>query len=596
MNPKFETAQPSRRMDLRQEARDHRWRRMRERLVLPLAALLLITGLLTAAWFVSADQRGPNTDLKYTPQQLAAMRATVDEHEENFTTLVQRKARINEEDLAELEKAVAAQEIYVDAAGNQTADSNRLDGLRTRLHVYRAERLREQSTALEAEATKIAEQADKARALGQPHEELAGKAAVLLRQAYEAEKEIGQKWMLSNLDAPGRRARLDIRLRRLEADPIWEKGRALEREAEASVAAGNLAAAESALGQALTLERDYALRFRDVRATEFDRESRLQAKLETVRSLSVKVVIDEMVRQAQACEAAREWDKAVACWKSATEAQLDLINRFPNSVHASRKQAEIFSASQAQAQAMPEVENFRTGMAAVRDLLRAGDTAQAAVQASSLSARVEVLCRSFPKALTESDPDRLQLNAIRERSSSLGLIRESLVTQLVDLPGGKPRKLLRTEVSQALYTAVMGSNPSAKREPNRPVESLTYEEAARFCIRLGWLTGFKVRLPDGEDYLAAQGDPARKLEAEESWTIDTADGQVKPVGTSKANPLGFHDLCGNVAEWVRSDDGQPTAVVAGGDAQSVLEQNMPLARVDRREASRLRGFRVAVDR
>jgi len=394
-------------MDLRQEAREHRWRRIRERLLLPVVAILLITGLLTAAWYVSADQRGPDAALKYTTQQLAEMKATVEEHDQNFTTLVQRKARINEEDLAELEKAVAAQEAYVDAAGNQTADANRLDALRTRLHVYRAEKLREQSTAFEAEATKIADQAEKARARGQPHDELASKAAALLRQAFDAEKEIGQKWMLSNLDAPGRRARLDIRLRRLEADPIWEKGRALEREAETAVAAGNLSAAENALNQALVLERDYVLRFRDVRATEYDRESRLQGKLETVRSLSVKSTIDEFVRQAQACEAAREWEKAVSAWKSATETQLDLINRFPNSAHASRTLAENFAAAQAQAQAMPEVEYFRTGMTAVRDLLRAGDTAQAAVQASSLSARIEVLCRAFPKALTETDPDRM---------------------------------------------------------------------------------------------------------------------------------------------------------------------------------------------
>lgn len=582
-------------MDLREEARQHRWRRLRERLMLPLAALILILGLLAAAWFVSADQRGSGVVSKYTDKQLAEMKAAVEEHEQNFATLVQRKARITEEDLGELEQAVAGQEAYTEAGGNQTADANRLEALRTRLHIYRAERLREQSNALEAEATKASELAEKARVIGQPYAEQRDKSISLLKQALAAEKEIGQKWVLSNLDNPGRRARLDIRLRRMEADPIWEKGRALEREAEAAVAASNLPAAEKALGEALLLERDYALRFRDVRATEYDRESRLQTKLDTVRSLAAKMAIDELIRQAQACEAAREWEKAAAYWKKATESQLDLINRFPQSVHASREQAEAYAAAQALAQAMPEVEHFRTGMSAVRDLLRAGDTSQAAVQVSSLSARVEVLCRTFPKALPEADPDRLQLNSIRERASSLGLIRESLVTQLIALPGGKPRKLLRTEVSQALYTAVVGVNPSAKREPNRPVESLTYDEAARFCTRLGWLTGLKVRLPDGEDYLAAQGDPGRKVGADEAWTIDTSDGQVRPVGTSKANPLGFHDLCGNVAEWVRSDDGQPTAVIAGGDAQAALESNMPLARVDRREASRLRGFRIVVD-
>lgn len=595
MNPKFESSRPSRRVDLRREASNLRWRQWRDRLVLPLALVLLVAGAMTAAWFVTADQRSSGPDERFTPQQLAAMKAKVDEHEQNFTTLVQRKARINEEDLAELETAVAALEDYAEAAGNQPVDTNRLENMRTRLHVYRAERCRERSNQLEAQSTQLSERADKARALGQPSEEDEAKAIALLRQALDAEKEIRAKWVLSNLDDPGRRARLDIRLRRMEAGPIWEKGRALERAADDAAAAGDYPAAEKSLTEALVIEQDYALRFRDVKATEFDREARLQRKLDTVRSSAAKAVIDEQVRQAQACETAREWTKAAGHWRAATEGQLDLINRFPQSAHASRAQAEGFAAAQAQALAMPEVEHFRMGMVAVRDLLRAGDTTQAAVQASALAARVEILCRQFPKSLPEADPDRLQLAAIRERGASLGIIRESLVSQLVALPGGKNRRMLRTEVPQALYTAVMGSNPSARREPGRPVESLTYEEAERFCVRLGWLTGFKVRLPDEADYQAAMGDLGRKVPPEEAWTLDTSDGQVRPVATARPNPLGFHDLCGNVAEWVRSADGQAIVSVAGGDAQSAPEAGLPLGRAEKTEVSRLRGFRVVVE-
>lgn len=523
------------------------------------------------------------------------MRAVVDEHEQNFATLVQRKAQINEEDLAELEAAVAGQEKYTEANGNQTMDANRLEGLRTRLHIYRAERSRELSNKLEAEAVRLVEQADKARLRGQPYAELQAQAATQLRQALTAENEISQRWVLSSLDDPGRRARLDIRLRRMEAEPLWEKGRALERQADAAVVAGDLVAAEKALGESLAIEQDYAMRFRDVRQTEFDREARLQRKLDTVRSLAAKALIDEAVRQAQAFEASREWLSAAERWKAASDGLLELINRFPQSAHASRPQAEAYAAAQAQALAMPEVEYFRNGMAAVRELLRAGDTAQAAVQVSSLAARVEILCSKFPKALPAVDPDRQQLAAIRERTATLGIIRESLANQLIALPGDKPRKMLRTEVSQALYAAVMGGNPSARRDPARPVESLTYDEAERFCVRLGWLTGMKVRLPDEADYVAAQGELGRKPSPEEAWTLDTSDGQVRPVATAKPNPLGFYDLCGNVAEWVRSVDGLPTATVAGGDAQSALETSLPLVRVNRQEASRLRGFRLVID-
>ena len=595
LNPKFETSRPSRRMDLRREAREHRWRRWRERLLLPLAALVLIGGLLAAAWFVSSDQRGGVEKARLSDKELAEMKAEIDEHEQNFATLVQRKARITEEDLAELEAAVSGQERYTEAAGNQSVDTNRLEGLRTRLHLYRAERCRELSNKLEAEATRLTEQADKARALGQPYADIQAQAATQLRQALTAENEIFQKWVLSNLDDPGRRARLDIRLRRMEAEPLWEKGRAQERQADALVLAGDLPGAEKALAQSLAIERDYSLRYRDVRQTEYDREERLQRKLDTVRSLTAKAVVDEEVRLAQACEVSREWGKAAGHWKAAADGLLDLINRFPQSVHANRPQAEAYAAAQAQAQAMPEVETFRAGMAEVRELLRAGDTAQAAVQASALAARVEILCGKFPKALAEADPDRQQLAAVRERTATLGLIRESLANQLIALPGGRARKMLRTEVSQALYAAVMGANPSARRDPARPVESLTYDEAERFCVRLGWLTGLNVRLPDEADYIAAQGEPGRRPPAEEAWTLDTSDGQVRPVGTSKANPLGFHDLRGNVAEWVRSADGQATAGAAGGDAQSTLDDGLPMVRVNRQEASRLRGFRVVVE-
>lgn len=582
-------------MDLRQEARQHRWQRMRERLLLPLAALALVVGLLTMAWFVSSDQRAEAGKSHLSEKELADMRAEVDEHEQNFTTLVRRKAHISEEDLVELEAAVASQEKYTEAAGNQAVDTNRLEVLRTRLHVYRAERARELSNKLEAEATRLAEQADKARAAGQPYADVQAQSVAQLRLALAAENEINQKWVLSSLDDPGRRARLDIRLRRMEAEPLWEKGRALERQAEECVKSGDLAAAEKAFGEALAIERDYALRFRDVRKTEYDREANLERKLDTVRSFFAKAAIDEAVRQAQACEVAREWPKAAEHWKAASDGLLELINRFPQSIHANRPQAEAYAAAQAQALAMPEVEYFRNGMAAVRDLLRSGETAQAAVQASALAARIEILCGKFPNALPEADVDRQQLAAIRERAAMLGIIRETLVNQLVTLPGAKPRKMFRSEVSQALYTAVMGFNPSARRDPARPVESLTYEEAERFCIRLGWLTGMRVRLPDEADYIAAQGEPGRKPEPEEAWTLDNSDGQVRPVATSKANPLGFHDLRGNVAEWVRSVAGDAMATVAGGDAQSTLGDAMPLARVNRQEASRLRGFRIVIE-
>jgi hypothetical protein len=583
LNPKFETSVPQRKADLRREARALALQQLREKLVLPLVALLLLVGALVAAWVISQDQRGGNQDRALSAEELAELKAEVDERERNFATLVQRKARINEEDLAELEAAVAAQERLVSVAGLTAAETARLDTLRTRLHVYRAERLREASNRLEKEA-------DEARAAGQP-----GAAIAKLAEALSHERMIREKWMLSNLEDNGRIARLDIRLRRMQADPIWERGRRLEREADVALREGRLAESEKLLVEAVEIERDYVMRFRDVRVTEVDRIDRLLRKVDTVRSTVAKARLDELSRTAAAAEAAREWPRAAQLWAEASRAMETLLADFPQSAHADRKAVVEFARRQSLALAMPEVERFRSGMESVRAELRKGDTAQAAVLVSTLSARVSLLLQKFPDALPEADPDRRQLEVIRERAGTLALVRDSFVNQLVALPGHPGRRILRTEVPQSLYVAVIGSNPSAKRDPGLPVESLTYVEAEMFARRLGWLTGLRVRLPRQEEYLGAHGDLARRLPPDEAWTIETSDGRVRPVGTSKPNPAGIHDLVGNVAEWVLAEEAGPSAPVAGGDAQSAPADGVPLDVVGKGEASRLRGFRVVVE-
>jgi organic radical activating enzyme len=523
------------------------------------------------------------------------LKAEVEEHEKNFATLVQKKAKISEEDLTELESAVEKQDRYVAATGGTPAETNRLENLRTRLHVYRGEKIREETTKLEADANKIIEEVTKARLQKKPTDIASANAVKLLRQALDLETEISQKWVLSSLDDPGRRARLDSRMRRLEADPLWQKGRRLEQEAEAAAATGNFAAAEEALKEAIQIEQNYTLRFRDVRATEFDREEKLRRKLDTIRSMLAKTAIDEIVRQAQAEEAAREWKSAAKSWKAAIDAQANLARSYPQSSYAARTIGEGYSVSLTQVLAMPEVEAFRADMAKLRDLLRDGEVAKASALGSDLSIRADALTRKFPSSLTEKDPDKEQLAFIRQRSASLEVIRDAVVKQLITIPNHKNIRLLRTEVPQSLYVAVMAVNPSAKREINCPVESITYEDAEKFCARVAWLTGLKVRLPDADDYLAAQGDTGRQPTPEEAWTIDTSDGQVRAVGTSKPNPLGFNDLSGNVAEWVRSADSSVNVTLAGGDAQSAPGSTFLFVQVNRREGSRLRGLRLAVD-
>ena len=234
-------------------------------------------------------------------------------------------------------------------------------------------------------------------------------------------------------------------------------------------------------------------------------------------------------------------------------------------------------------------------MEEVRTRLREGEISQAGAVAASAAARLDVLVRQFPEALGAEDPDRRQLAVLQERLSNLAIVREIFVTQLVALPAHPGRRILRTEVNQALYQAVMGANPSAKRDPALPAESMDHGQATEFARRLGWLTGLNVRLPSPEELAAAHQAEGRAIPADEAWTLDTSDGRVRPVGTSKANPAGIHDLLGNVAEWALPAAAGPRAPVVGGDAQSVPEGSyLPVDQVAKGETSRLRGFRVVV--
>ena len=122
-----------------------------------------------------------------------------------------------------------------------------------------------------------------------------------------------------------------------------------------------------------------------------------------------------------------------------------------------------------------------------------------------------------------------------------------------------------TEVTQALWTAVMGDNPSKQQDnPNCPVSEVSWDDCQRFIKRLNALTGKTFRLPtEAEWEFAARGGNLSKGYKysggddvdEVAWTFSNASlGKdyaylIQPVKTRKGNELGLYDMSGNVSEW-----------------------------------------------
>ena len=116
----------------------------------------------------------------------------------------------------------------------------------------------------------------------------------------------------------------------------------------------------------------------------------------------------------------------------------------------------------------------------------------------------------------------------------------------------------KTEVTQALWQAVMGSNPSYFEGDDLPVEQVSWDDCQEFIRKLNSLTGQNFRLPTEAEWEFAcrGGNNSRGYKYSGSNYIDNVawyDGnsgdKTHPVATKSPNELGIYDMSGNVWEW-----------------------------------------------
>jgi formylglycine-generating enzyme required for sulfatase activity len=116
----------------------------------------------------------------------------------------------------------------------------------------------------------------------------------------------------------------------------------------------------------------------------------------------------------------------------------------------------------------------------------------------------------------------------------------------------------KTEVTQAQWQAVMGTNPSGFKGDDLPVENVSWSDVQEFIAKVnarGVIPGvWKMVLPTEAqwEYACRAGEtgPYSGGSIEQlAWYDEKSEKQSHPVGTKKPNAWGLHDMHGNVWEW-----------------------------------------------
>lgn len=126
--------------------------------------------------------------------------------------------------------------------------------------------------------------------------------------------------------------------------------------------------------------------------------------------------------------------------------------------------------------------------------------------------------------------------------------------------------LADTPVTQALWTEVMGENPSGFKDGGdlrRPVEQVSWEDCQRFCAQLREQlrerspgSAFRLSTEAEWEYAcrartrgATYGEALGVQLDDIAWYSGNSNGQTHLVKEKLANQWGLHDMLGNVYEW-----------------------------------------------
>ena len=186
--------------------------------------------------------------------------------------------------------------------------------------------------------------------------------------------------------------------------------------------------------------------------------------------------------------------------------------------------------------------------------------------------------------LSEADAVLAKKSIAWENDILEKLVKNSIATfgapVTVKIPG-RNYAFGKYEVTQRLYEAIMGNNPSKFKGAKLPVENVSWNDAVEFCQKLtarehmlGRISGDQAyRLPTSDewDHACRAGTTTKYYTGDTEvdllragWYGRNSGRRTHPVGEKEPNAFGLYDMHGNVWEWTSTPDGSYVRVCRGG--------------------------------
>jgi sulfatase modifying factor 1 len=299
-----------------------------------------------------------------------------------------------------------------------------------------------------------------------------------------------------------------------------------------------------------------------------EEERKLHARLATQRAEQFKKEGDAI-----RAEASRLWQATSSLREAGGPEATEAVRAFRERYSRSETTVKDATGSYSELVVIPEVAWSETWLASATTNT---STVEVEVPVRKAQAKTQVTVKGVSFTLAHAPAGTFKMGSPRSESGRGSDERQHTVKLSEGFHIGT------TEVTQALYEEVMGSNPSSNSScaitdhrvgATCPVENVSWYDAVEFCNKLSQLEGWEpaytisgtsvkrvagasgYRLPtEAEWEYAARAGESHTYAGSNSvgdvaWYKTNSGDKTHPVGTKAANAWGLHDMSGNVYEW-----------------------------------------------